>query len=162
MDDDTFEKQRRNLLITSVLLLLIQFANVTISNDIKTSLLSLKIGKPEVIVYFLYVLHLYFITRFFNNKPVASHGIFVLYYYHRMLYLANVILDTVLSRREEHKRFDESETQRQRDESGMYDKSEEAHLRALSPDLENQTCEILDKKRITQELIQKTACQRRS
>lgn len=155
--DDTFDKQRRNLITTSMLLLLIQFAHITITDDIKTSLLSLKIGQPEIIMYFIYIVHLYLITRFINNRPVESYDIGTLYYHKRMLYLAKCILPYVLSCQESEKRHDETMSEMQREMSGMYDPFHDDYYQSLSPNIENQTKDILNHKKITHELIEKTA-----
>lgn len=152
--DDTFEKQRRNLLITSMILLLIQFAGVTISNDIKTSLISLKIANPEIIVYFLYAIHLYLLTRFIYNRPVESHGIFILYYHYRMIYLAGRVLDTVKKCIVSHREHEEDMA---RMHSNQQDAGFDEYIESISPELENQTSEILNKKREKQTLLEKTA-----
>jgi len=144
-DDNSFTKQRINVFITSVLLMVIQFADVTISDDVKIASISLKIGNPEFIIIFLLLLHVYFLIRFFQLKPIDSYSFKTLFYKHRMLYLAKSILGKVKQTEQSYKIAQENEECHMREiKEGPRNEMEDDYLESLFPAIELPTTEVLN------------------
>ena len=63
MDEGGFEKQRRNVIVSSVVIILYYLAGGSIEKFSGLGLLS-KVERPEIILYFVWLMHSYFLYRF--------------------------------------------------------------------------------------------------
>ena len=95
-------RQRRNLFVISILLILIHHADITLGESIKFQGLSLHIGKPYVITMFLQLSLGYFLWRFYQyfNRDKAYSHLKQQYRDSRKQYLNLAVRDSVLKREE--------------------------------------------------------------
>lgn len=63
---DNCSKQRRNLLLTSMALILFFHIGVNLGEELKLFGASVKIKKPDALIDFLLVIHVYFALRFYQ------------------------------------------------------------------------------------------------
>lgn len=74
LNQDTI-RQRRNLIVTTLLLIFINVADVTFGNTVKFLGASLSIGNPDVIEPTIWVFELYFLWRFYQYfASDQAHG----------------------------------------------------------------------------------------
>lgn len=73
---DATNRQRRNMMLSSIALILIFHAGMTFNSELKLFGASVSILKPNTLVTFLIIIHLYFIWRFYQyfhtDKAVSS------------------------------------------------------------------------------------------
>lgn len=95
-EDNTLFKARRNLLTTTIILLLIQFAGISIDKSIRTSYATINIENPDVIIYGIFALHIYFLIRFIQILPSETLSLSKIFYKKQLEYLASVIYKKVI------------------------------------------------------------------
>ena len=142
--DETFEKKRRNLLITSILLIIIQYAQVTISTDVKTSFIGFKIQEPLTVMYIIFIIHIYLLIRFLLDRPIKSYTFTTLFYAYRMRYFAEIIFPKY----NEHINYCDGvyDERQNRNKEGEYEDS-------ITPTIKNEAIAIFREKEIKREKI---------
>ncbi|MDN5107399.1 hypothetical protein PJV93_08505 [Aliarcobacter butzleri] len=72
---ESFIRQRRNLLLTSIVLFLINFAGIEIPNKLVIATTEYKIADPIIIYMFIWLMLFYFLWRYFQyyNELLEKH-----------------------------------------------------------------------------------------
>ena len=140
--EETFAKQRRNLLLTSILLLIVQFAGVGISSDMKVGIVALHFKDPTALNYLLLIIHLFILARYFQSKPKELKSFLELFYTKRMIELARIVVPINEQCTNDYYEINyaHQEEQREREQEEMYGER-------VSPNYEPRIKEILEEPR---------------